>query len=192
MPTLEERYELALREAWAGVDDATEKSEIKWALWEKFQAEVFLRDGEDPGTILKFQRQMAVDFLAAIKAFYEGRVSSEGSHARHTVIFREYCERMVKLELAISVPRDTWIKPFVDDGILMERTLLPVSRTKLFTDEDADLLCVPLRNKSKEFILAFHSQYGIGRLKDTPDIYVGIDLAEHEITPDADPKVTEK
>ena len=192
MVTLEESYELALREAWRGVDDVAEKSEIKWALWEKFQAEVFIRDGEGSGTILKFQRQMAVDFLAAIKAFYEGKVSNADSHARHTAIFREYCERMVKLELAISVPRDTWIKPFVDDGILMERTLLPVSWDKLFTDEDADLLCIPLRNKSKEFIQAFHSQYGIGRLKNNPDIYVGIDLSEREITPEAVPKLTEK
>jgi hypothetical protein len=77
------------------------------------------------------------------------------------------------LGLASEVPDDTWITPFSEDGIKEELRLVPAKTTGR-TDEDIIISDVPLRDKCQEVISAFHSQFGIGRLKEEPDIFMGL------------------
>jgi hypothetical protein len=79
----------------------------------------------------------------------------------------------VELGLASAVPDDDWIAPFAVEGIKLELSLVP-AKTTGFTPEDANLLCIPCRVECKKFLAAFHAQFGIGRLKDTPDVHDGI------------------
>jgi hypothetical protein len=176
--TLEEGYKMEVKAICAQYPPGSkEREEAKRALWEKFQADRFLRDGsaEDLGIIYQLQGQMAADFFALIDSFYSGKVPSEKEYLAQTIaVFRQYCVRAVELGLASAVPDDDWIAPFAVDGIKLELSLLP-AKTTGFSPEDADLLCIPCRDECKRFLAAFHAQFGIGRLKATPDVHKGID-----------------
>ena len=151
---------------------SAERRIAKQELWDNYEAQDFVRRG-NMQAIDRLQRKLAGELFLAIKAFYSGELRAGAYRTRRTVIFRRYCEGMVKLGLARTVPNDAWIAVFSEEGIREELKLLPAKTTGL-TDEDALLLCVPLRDKSKEVLFAFHSQFGTERLKNTPDIYVGI------------------
>lgn len=174
MEPLEERYRRDFNVLTSTYPAGSEeRRRAKRELWEQFQADIFLRDGNKE-IIYGLQRQLVTSLYTIIAGFYDREVSDKEYLDQHLHVFRQYCARLVELGLARGVPEDAWIIPFSQDGIREQLRLLPAKTTGL-TDEDAELLCDPLRDKSKEVLEAFHSQFGIGRLKDEPDIYIGID-----------------
>ncbi len=153
-------------------EGSDERRLAKQELWDTYEAQSFIEKGNQQ-TISGLQKKLAAELYAAIKDFYGGKLRSSAYRDHRVAIFRRYCTRMVELGLAKAVPSDAWIIGFSEDGIDEELKLLPAKTTGL-TDEDALMLCVPLREKSKEVLFAFHSEFGIDRLKNAPDIYEGV------------------
>jgi hypothetical protein len=180
--SIEEQYKIDYRKEIEIIEDPEERQLAKRDLWEKFLAGSFLRDGNGE-IVYKLQKKLATELFLIIKGFYGGNLSPQNYRKERLAVFQQYCSRMVELGLATATPEDAWIAQFSEEGIAAELELLPAKTTGL-TDADALALCTPLRDKSKEVLVAYHTQFGIGKLKEKPDIYIGIDIPEEILIPD--------
>jgi hypothetical protein len=174
MTTLEEQYNIEVKAILARYPAGSEeREEAKRALWEKYQADKFEQSG-DLSIIYNLQKRLGADLYALISAFYDGTLEDADYRVQRIAAFRKYCSRMVELGLASSVPGDAWITVFSNDGIDFERNLVPPKTSGLTQEDILLLLCDPARDKMKEGLLAFHTEFGTAKLKSDPAVYGGV------------------
>jgi hypothetical protein len=160
-----------------------ERALAKREAWREYEAQVFQRDGS-VDVIHTMQAKFAVEYYRLLKAFYDGKLSEQEYRRRRIVTLRRYAERLLKVGLLTGVFDDAWIRDFAQASLQRERELLPVPREFTgFTDEDAALLCNPLRTYSRRFFKAVHAEFGVGRLRQTPEIYDGVPLLDQPVRP---------
>lgn len=174
--TLEERY----RENVQTINARRPKGSAirereRTALREKFEADIFERDGA-PWIIHRLQRKLIMEGFPLVKAFYDGELRDADYQRLRLDVSRRYAERLLALGLVSAVFADGWVEDFQRECLALERSLVPVPRVFTgFTADDALLLCDPIREFTKRFLKDVHERFGVGRLKREPEIYGGID-----------------
>ena len=172
--TLEERYRAAVR-AIPHPKGSPERAAERQRLSNQYEADKYRREGGAPHAIHRLQWRFAEEYYRLVGAFYNGEVEDWEYQQRRVRTLRRYAEGLQELGLASGVFDDAWVKDFARDSLELERSLLPVPDVFTgWTSEDAWLLCNPLRDFSKQFFKRVHSDFGIGRLKEHPEVYGGV------------------
>lgn len=172
--TLEERYREDVHKIGRQYPKGSPaRAQARKALREQFEADVFERDGENTSAIRRPQERFAVRYFELVASFYNGEIDDATYRRRRKNALRAYAERLFELGLLTAVFEDEWVRDFARDSLRFERQILPVKQTG-FTEDDGWLLCNPLRQLSRTFFKAVHKDFGQGRLKGTPEIYVGV------------------
>ena len=187
--TPEEQYRedvLAINAAFPKGSADRERERIK--RWRRFESEViepreadeFERHGENLSVIHRPQHKFAIRYFALVASFYNGEIDDATYKSRRVQLLRQYAQRLFELGLLTAVFDKAWVRDFARDSLRRERQLLPVKNTG-FTDDDAWILCNPLRKFSHRFFSAVHSEFGKKRLRNHPDIFVGVELQVREV-----------
>lgn len=142
-------------------------------LSERLEVDQFKRDGRNRAAIHRPQQQFAAKYLQLVTSFYGGEIDDTTYRRRRIRALRRYAERLFESGLVTAVFDDDWIRDFARDSLLFERQLLPVKTTGL-TDDDAWLLCNPLREFSRTFFRAVHQEFGIAQLQEHAQTYGGV------------------
>lgn len=178
--TLEERYREDVRAINMLYPKGSKaREEARAARREQLEADLYERDG-NPTAIRRLQERFAVRYYNLVKSFYDGDIGNAMYLWRRVDALRAYAQRLYELGLLTEVFDDDWIHDFARLSLRRERELLPVKQTG-FTDDDAWLLCNPLRQFSRRFFEAVHKEFGCDRLREHPKIYVGVKL---QVRPD--------
>lgn len=174
MSTLEEQYRVAVH-AITHSRGSPERAAEKDRLSSQYEADKYRREDGAPHAIHRLQWKFAEEYYLLVAAFYNGEVEDREYRRRRVETLRRYAEGLQELGLAYGVFDDAWVWDFARDSLELERSLLPVPDVFTgWTPEDAWLLCNPLRDFSKQFFKRVHSDFGIGRLKEYPEVYGGV------------------
>lgn len=176
MGELKDRYRSELR-AIALPKGSAEREAARQELYRQYQADSFRQEGGAPHTVHWAQRMFAVEYYKLVASFYNGELLDDAAYRRQRVrVLRRYAQRLRHRGLLTGVFDDAWIDGFARDSLQLERGLLPVPRVFTgWTEEDAQLLCDPLRSFSKRFFRAVHAEFGVPRLKKDQETYGGVD-----------------
>lgn len=181
MGTAEDAYRAALRALSPELSPA-ELGQAKLRLQRWLQAQRFLRDGGSPRAVYRPQQQFAREYMVLLQDFYGGKVTDQEYQQLRRAAFRRYARRLERMGLVSGVFDDAWLADFARDSLRLERQLVPVPRQFTgFTEENAALLCDPLRNRFKVFLRAVHAEFGVGRLRTRPEVYGGVDSTRCEL-----------
>lgn len=170
--TLLERYRRDVRSI-TYPRGSPERAAEKVRLSNQYEADKYRREGGAPHAIHRLQWRFAEEYYQLVGAFYNGEVVDQEYQRRRIRALRRYAEGLQELGLVSGVFDDAWVRDFARDSLELERSLLPVKTTG-FTEDDGWLLCNPLRDFSKQFFKRVHSDFGIGRLKEHPEVYGGV------------------
>jgi hypothetical protein len=162
----------------------------KLTVWRKFEegalVRAFQREG-DTRIIRRVQVKFAQEYYTLVESFYNGEVPEEDYRLRRIRTLRRYAERLVKLGLLTGVFDAAWVRGFARDSLQHERELLPVPDVFTgWTDANSETLCIPLRDFSKRFFRALHAEFGVGRLRETPEAYGGVELKQETASASAE------
>lgn len=171
--TLEEAYREALKAIPFPMGHPQREAARK-ELREQLEAGLFERDGKDLTAIRRPQQAFAVSYFKLVASFYNGEIDDLIYRQGRIELLRAYAQRLFELGLLTMVFDDGWVRDFARDSLQWERKLLPVKATG-FTEDDGWLLCNPLRQFSQRFFKAVHEEFGRGRLRINPEIYVGVE-----------------
>ncbi len=176
-----------------------ERDSRKARRWERYEADLFERDG-NLTIVYRLQQLFATRYHFALKDFYNREIDEEAYKKRRVEALRKYARQLFNLGLLVGVFDNEWIFDFANNSLAVEREVIPAPEPgppitegdpKYFTNADADPFCDPLRDFSKRFFHRLHIEFGVGRLKRHPEIYGGVDStlfdaeARYVVAPDA-------
>lgn len=175
MGELETQYREALAQLPPPGDPQREP--LKRALWDKYQGRAFLAgDSRGVRVIHRAQRKFATEYFGILAQFYGGELSDFQYQLARIAALMRYTRRLVRAELLTREVQAADMLVFLQESLQLERSLVPVpARRRGLTDQNADTLCNPLRDFSKQFFKQVHEQLGVGRLRDVAEIYGGVD-----------------
>ncbi len=177
--TLEDEYRAAVH-AIPHSRGSVAYGAVKARLWDRFEADKYRRGDGAPTSVNRLQRRFAVEYYQLVESFYNGEVTDQDYRRRRVLTLRRYAQRLLDLGLVSGVFDDAWVRDFARDSLQLERQLVPVPHHTGWTEKESTLLCNPLRDFSKQFFRRVHAQFGVGRLKEHPKVYGGVDAGRCE------------
>ena len=117
------------------------------------------------------QEEMLMRYANIQTAFYSGELDDTSYKRRRvTDISKWYADKLYGLGLISQEINENFIKDYATTSLRDERREVPV-KTSGLTNDEMERLCNVLCKQSVIFLEKLHTDYGIDKLRQKPDVY---------------------